>query len=198
MTKKRDDYEVGYGKPPKHSQFVPGQSGNKGRRKRNETQAQTVARLRDQRVEVGGQWVTKFELAVTQTINQTIRSGKPRDLKLLLDLLDKHGALPASEEAEASRAGTDAVYTKLMNLFDHRFEIDPADTVELERLADEETKLIMSCSHCGPALREQWAQPERKTLSKDYGKTAFHKQVTEPFKISDPWNAKKAKKVLRE
>ena len=29
-----DDYEVGYGKPPKHSRFPPGQSGNpKGRRK---------------------------------------------------------------------------------------------------------------------------------------------------------------------
>jgi hypothetical protein len=24
----RDDYEVGYGKPPKHSQFQPGKSGN--------------------------------------------------------------------------------------------------------------------------------------------------------------------------
>lgn len=28
-----DDYKVGYGKPPKHSQFQPGESGNKGRRK---------------------------------------------------------------------------------------------------------------------------------------------------------------------
>ncbi len=29
-----EDYEVGYGKPPKHSRFPPGQSGNpKGRRK---------------------------------------------------------------------------------------------------------------------------------------------------------------------
>ena len=30
-----DEYEVGYGKPPKHSQFKPGQSGNpKGRSKK--------------------------------------------------------------------------------------------------------------------------------------------------------------------
>lgn len=30
----RDDYSVGYGKPPKHSQFKPGQSGNpKGKAK---------------------------------------------------------------------------------------------------------------------------------------------------------------------
>jgi len=33
-TDKPDDYEVGYGKPPKHGQFKPGQSGNpKGRPK---------------------------------------------------------------------------------------------------------------------------------------------------------------------
>lgn len=30
--RKKDDYEVGYGKPPRHSRFKPGQSGNpKGR-----------------------------------------------------------------------------------------------------------------------------------------------------------------------
>lgn len=34
MSKKPRDYEVGYGKPPKHSQFKPGHSGNrKGRPK---------------------------------------------------------------------------------------------------------------------------------------------------------------------
>lgn len=35
MSKKKDgDYEVGYGKPPKHSRFKPGRSGNaKGRPK---------------------------------------------------------------------------------------------------------------------------------------------------------------------
>lgn len=29
MSKKTGNYEVGYGKPPKHSQFQPGQSGNR-------------------------------------------------------------------------------------------------------------------------------------------------------------------------
>src|SRR5262245_37056540 len=30
----KDDYEVGYGKPPKHGQFKPGQSGNPGGRRK--------------------------------------------------------------------------------------------------------------------------------------------------------------------
>ena len=34
MARKTDEYEVGYSKPPKHSRFKPGQSGNpKGRAK---------------------------------------------------------------------------------------------------------------------------------------------------------------------
>ncbi|UNK80353.1 hypothetical protein MNQ96_04545 [Sphingopyxis granuli] len=129
-----------------------------------------VARLRDEPVELNRKRMTKYELALTHTINQTIRSGKPRDLKLLMEILDKYGVLPEVEAAEAARANTEAVYNKIMNLFNHEFEIDPADTAELERLSEEESKLIMSCSHCGPALREQWSRPERQKLTKDYGR----------------------------
>jgi len=76
MKRKTDDYEVGYGKPPRHSQFPPGVSGNKGRRRKTENSAEIVARVRDELVLVNGKHVTKFELAVQQTVNQTIRSGK--------------------------------------------------------------------------------------------------------------------------
>mgnify|MGYP001829128696 CR=1 FL=1 len=35
MTDSNEDYEIGYGKPPKHTRFKPGQSGNpKGRPKK--------------------------------------------------------------------------------------------------------------------------------------------------------------------
>ena len=36
------EYKVGYGRPPKHSQFPPGVSGNKGRRRRKETPAEIL------------------------------------------------------------------------------------------------------------------------------------------------------------
>ncbi len=44
MTEPTDDYEVGYGRPPKNGQFKPGQSGNpKGRRKGSKNLATDLA-----------------------------------------------------------------------------------------------------------------------------------------------------------
>lgn len=118
MTKRRDDYEVGYGKPPKHSRFPPGVSGNKGRRKRPETPAEIVARIRDEKIRVGDRYVGRFELMIMQVCNQTMRSAKPRDLKLLLELLDKYGALPEADRWAETKAGADAVMDKIFNIFD--------------------------------------------------------------------------------
>ncbi|WP_260929348.1 DUF5681 domain-containing protein [Novosphingobium sp. 9] len=93
------DYEVGYGKPPVHTRFKPGQSGNKGRRKKKlrETRKDIVRRIRDEKVRVNGKWITAFELAVRSTFNQTIKSGKPRDLKMLLELLSSYNAGPEDD-----------------------------------------------------------------------------------------------------
>ena len=45
------DYEVGYGKPPKHTQFKPGQSGNsKGRTPGSLSAAEEARRLLDEKV----------------------------------------------------------------------------------------------------------------------------------------------------
>lgn len=177
MTKKKGDYEVGYGKPPRHSQFPPGVSGNLGRRKRPESQKEIVARLRDEPVEVNGQKVSKFELAVAQTINQTIRSGKPRDLKLLLDLLEQYGALPEADQYAEAQRGANAVFEKIKNYRMRQLGRDPADFDELDRIACAEAEQVMACTRCGPALKKQWATPERKDLSKRFDKSPLHRQV---------------------
>ena len=44
MAKQKDgDYEVGYGKPPKHTQYQPGQSGNGGGRPRKADKVDTAS-----------------------------------------------------------------------------------------------------------------------------------------------------------
>ncbi|CAD7338275.1 hypothetical protein FIM10_09635 [Sphingomonadales bacterium 56] len=177
MARKTDDYEVGYGKPPRHSQFPPGVSGNKGRRRKTENSAEIVARVRDELVLVNGRHVTKFELAIQQTVNQTIRSGKPRDLKLLFELLDKHGGMPEIDRRAETEAGADAALQKIFSVFERTYDIDPADRKQLEHHGREEVALIMSCPHCGPELKARWGEKDRKVLSARYGKTGLHKQV---------------------
>jgi hypothetical protein len=171
------DYEVGYGKPPRHSQFVPGQSGNKGRRKRPETPAEIVARIRDELVTVNGRAMTKFELAVHATVNQTIKGGKPRDLKLLFELLDKHGAIPAADWAADMKKGADQVMDKIFTVFNRTLEIDPADSAMIARLEAEEAQLILKCTSCSEALRSRWKDPDYMALAKRHGPTRLHDMV---------------------
>jgi len=84
-------YEVGYGRPPKHSQFQPGQSGNpNGRPKgamspftllRQELQSKVTLR-ENGKVTV----VTKLEAIMKRVVADTL-SGKPAPTKMLFTLL---------------------------------------------------------------------------------------------------------------
>lgn len=73
----RGDYDVGYGKPPRHSQFVPGQSGNTGRTKKKplEPIAKMLERNLQEELEVNGRKMSKYELAFQAVLNRTIKSG---------------------------------------------------------------------------------------------------------------------------
>lgn len=174
----KDDYDIGYGRPPKHTQFVPGESGNKGRKKkRPEFQAEMIARIRDEQVMVQGKPMSMFELAVRSVLNSTIKRGHPRDLKALLDLLNKYGAIPQSEALEDARAAGEAVIKKLFDHFDRVNDVDPADELALDMLRKEEAAIVMACPGCSPTLRESWNLPERKALSERYGQTGLQTDV---------------------
>ena len=180
MTDKDEKYKVGYCKPPRHRQFVPGVSGFKGRKKKHpEAHAEIIAQIRDEVVTVGGKDVTKFELAAQQVYNQTIKSGKPRDLKLLLELLDKYGALPIVESYAQPQADADAVMEKISIIVDRQLGFDPADGKLLEAEENAEVKIVMNCSSCAPILRKRWAQAAYKALVERYGRSKLHSQVTD-------------------
>jgi len=88
-----DDYEVGYGKPPQHSRFKPGQSGNPRGRPKGARNAATV--LRDELAEKitvteNGKTITitKLEGIVKAAVVKALK-GDPRALNPTYDFLDK-------------------------------------------------------------------------------------------------------------
>ena len=66
MADQEDDYEVGYKKPPKHTRFVKGKSGNPaGRPKKKEARKDLKALLEtvaNEEIEIGGETMTMLEV----------------------------------------------------------------------------------------------------------------------------------------
>src|SRR5215472_3649927 len=92
-----DTYEVGYGKPPKHSQYPKGKSGNPRGRPKAEQQFKTVARivqdllLKAVKGKVGGKQQTMLGLEAVVAI-QLVKAlnDDTKASKLVLDLAQKH------------------------------------------------------------------------------------------------------------
>lgn len=97
------DYEVGYGKPPKATQFKAGQSGNpKGRKKGSKNISTRVRAAIEEVIEVTVKGerkkLTKFDAALIQQANKAV-SG---DLKAMTTLLGLQTAAEARERSEAA------------------------------------------------------------------------------------------------
>jgi len=85
------DYEVGYGKPPRHAGFQKGRSGNpKGRPKGSKNLATLLAEALDEKVMVTEDGrrrrVTKRELVIKQLVNKSA-SADLRAIKQLTDIV---------------------------------------------------------------------------------------------------------------
>jgi hypothetical protein len=87
------DYEVGYGKPPTHTRFKPGASGNvAGRPKGAKNFATILARALDAPVVVTEngkrKQISKREAIVTQLVNKSA-SADLRAIQVLMDVMQK-------------------------------------------------------------------------------------------------------------
>ena len=92
MPRDKDgDYEVGYGKPPRHTRFAKGQSGNPRGRPRGAKSFNTL--LTDKLNEPvtvaengGRRKISKREAIVTQLVNRSAAADF-RAIKILLDIV---------------------------------------------------------------------------------------------------------------
>ena len=105
------DYDIGYGKPPRHTRFKKGQSGNPRGRPRGSKNLKTMLNdaLNEPVVvaeEGGRRKITKREAIVTQLVNRSA-SADLRALKILLDTLrdiDGHSEPDTAENSGFSEA----------------------------------------------------------------------------------------------
>ena len=103
-----DDYEVGYGKPPKKSQFKPGQSGNpKGRPKKTKDLQKLFALELDKTVKVteNGELkrLTMLEAFVRSVISGALK-GERDARKMLFAVIEKQPDLDGLVIDDAAEA----------------------------------------------------------------------------------------------
>jgi hypothetical protein len=101
-------YEVGHGKPPLHTRFVKGRSGNpSGKRRRPQDLIELLQRILGERVEIAERGkrkrITKLEAIAKQVVNRSA-AGERAWLQALLPLLERD-RLKATLRRE--NAGTD-------------------------------------------------------------------------------------------
>ena len=100
------DYEVGYGKPPRHTRFKKGQSGNpRGRPSGSKNLATVLSEALNELVIVaengGRRKITKRQAIITQLVNQSAKADW-RATKILLDILQAIESRSEPAPAETS------------------------------------------------------------------------------------------------
>jgi hypothetical protein len=106
-----DDYQVGYGKPPRHSQFEKGQSGNpRGRPSGSKNLATLVSEALNETVIVaengGRRKITKREAIIKQLVNQSAKADW-RAIKIQLEIVREIESQTAPETVDSSFSATD-------------------------------------------------------------------------------------------
>ena len=89
-----NSYEVGYGKPPKHTQFKPGYSGNKkGRPKGSANLFTAVEKLQNERVRIvhnGKQKSISVTEAILRKAGMDALNSNAKAQKIMLDYFEKN------------------------------------------------------------------------------------------------------------
>ena len=133
MSEDVNDYEVGYGKPPKHSQFKKGRSGNPKGRPRGDKNVGTMVRetfLRKIPITENGKQkkVSILEALLRQMVNAALK-GEARQLDRVMKLLPVLEVEIARQKAAGPEGagGEGSVDISVLEVFADMFGSDPED-----------------------------------------------------------------------
>ena len=121
MPKKREDYQVGFGKPPKATQFKPGQSGNPTGRPKGGKGVKTIMRAiadRKLTMTVDGKKrrVSRLEALFERLIHDALKGDARAQHQFLSLALQVFGTEEEATMKEKLSAGDEAI----MNAFRQR------------------------------------------------------------------------------
>ena len=128
-------YEIGYGKPPKHTRFKPGQSGHPSGRPRGQRNFRTAVReaLKEKITIREGdrtRTVSKMDGIIQVTFNKALK-GDPRGLVAFLQLVRWAGLMdeePELSSAESIGAEDEAILTAFLE----RHGVTPSENPRAE------------------------------------------------------------------
>ena len=123
-------YEVGYGKPPLHSRFKPGQSGYTGGRKQAKpSPSELLDRILEEKLTVseGGKSkrMPKLEVFLRQLVAHAIANDR-QSVKLVLDYLNKRQEQPDAKTNSSTDTFLLAELTRMIGDQDESEEGDRA------------------------------------------------------------------------
>lgn len=134
MSRSSKDYEVGYGRPPKATQFQPGQSGNRKGRPKGSHNLHTL--LNDELqsrvpIVINGRTVrlSKAEIAIRQQVDKAAK-GDLRAFTILMKLMDRVPPAPASgDDGPSQPSETELTPDQFSEILasiarDHRGDVD--------------------------------------------------------------------------
>lgn len=118
------DYVVGYGRPPKHTQFKKGQSGNpRGRPKGSKNLRTDLEEELQEKIEIRegnrSQTTTKQRAFVKSLVNSSIK-GTGRSAHLLVDTMTRF--LPPIDDASDEVEGLSSDESEILRAFEARME----------------------------------------------------------------------------
>lgn len=130
-SKATPTYEVGYGKPPLHSRFKPGQSGNpKGRKKGVVNFVTALHRALSERVIVlegnRRKSITKTEAMFKTMVNRAVK-GDARAVREVISMAPSLEALLAGAGSPGSASDAAVLATLIKRLQSADFEEPPSD-----------------------------------------------------------------------
>jgi Family of unknown function (DUF5681) len=131
MADNNDSNNVGYGKPPKHGQFVKGKSGNpKGRPKGSKNLATILEKIGQERITVTEQGrqrtITKKEAIMLQLTNK----GVSGDIKAIREHIHLTRICESSEQSTQAQVLDERDRAVLANTLKRIRQTDPEDGVD--------------------------------------------------------------------